>query len=153
MFTCFDKLTLWMFEASGKYVADAADADSIHSLKVCSWFVSSESLSIQAALFEPACTWSYCHLFCRWIHAEYTIKWGAIIVIFFLTGITLKTRVLLDASKRLSIHILIQFISLVSVLHFQGIRHIPVLIVYPLSCEILTKLKIWKRNKTEVVRI
>ncbi|MEW5297054.1 MAG: hypothetical protein WDW36_000287 [Sanguina aurantia] len=48
-----------------------------------------------------------------WIHAEYTIKWGAVIIIFFLTGLTLKTKMLLEAMKRLRVHLLIQFISLV----------------------------------------
>ncbi|MEW5297069.1 MAG: hypothetical protein WDW38_007175 [Sanguina aurantia] len=72
------------------------------------WFVLGVGVAIGVAAAVPDLGKTY-----GWVHAEYTVKWGAIIVVFFLTGLTLKSRALLDASKRLRIHLLIQFLSLV----------------------------------------
>mmetsp|Transcript_6022 Transcript_6022/g.13138 ORF Transcript_6022/g.13138 Transcript_6022/m.13138 type:complete len:489 (+) Transcript_6022:68-1534(+) len=47
-----------------------------------------------------------------WIRSEWSIKYGAVIVIFFLSGLSLKTRTLLTAAQRLPLHICIQIISL-----------------------------------------
>ncbi|KAG1678624.1 hypothetical protein FOA52_012631 [Chlamydomonas sp. UWO 241] len=47
-----------------------------------------------------------------WIRSEYSVKYGAVIVIFLLSGMGLNTRVLLMAVKRLPLHTLIQAISL-----------------------------------------
>ena len=47
-----------------------------------------------------------------WIRAEYSIKIPAIIIIFIISGIGLKTKVLLTALADLKIHVLVQAISL-----------------------------------------
>jgi sodium/bile acid cotransporter 7 len=47
-----------------------------------------------------------------WIRAEYSIKIPAIIIIFIISGIGLKTKVLLTALADLRIHVLVQALSL-----------------------------------------
>jgi solute carrier family 10 (sodium/bile acid cotransporter), member 7 len=46
-----------------------------------------------------------------WIRSEYSVKYGAVIVIFLLTGISLKTKVLVSAFSSLKTHLVIQAIS------------------------------------------
>ncbi|KXZ52329.1 hypothetical protein GPECTOR_10g961 [Gonium pectorale] len=48
-----------------------------------------------------------------WIAAQWSIKYGAVIIIFFLSGISLKTKALLTVLARLHLHLYIQFICLV----------------------------------------
>ncbi|KAG2484749.1 hypothetical protein HYH03_016496 [Edaphochlamys debaryana] len=48
-----------------------------------------------------------------WIAAQWTIKYGAVIIIFFLSGCSLKTRALVNAAARLHVHLFIQSICLV----------------------------------------
>ncbi len=48
-----------------------------------------------------------------WIAAQWSVKYGAVIVIFFLSGLSLKTRALLTAATRLHFHLFIQTVSLV----------------------------------------
>ncbi|PNW86699.1 hypothetical protein CHLRE_02g095085v5 [Chlamydomonas reinhardtii] len=48
-----------------------------------------------------------------WIAAQWTIKYGAVIIIFFLSGCSLKTKALLTAATRLHLHLFIQCICLV----------------------------------------
>lgn len=47
-----------------------------------------------------------------WIAAQYSIQYCAVIVIFILSGMSLKTRVLLNAAAKLPVHVLIQLLSL-----------------------------------------
>jgi hypothetical protein len=46
------------------------------------------------------------------LHAEYTIKWGCVIIIFFLNGLSLSTRNLADEIFHFRLHILTQIFSL-----------------------------------------
>ncbi|EFJ48847.1 hypothetical protein VOLCADRAFT_43621, partial [Volvox carteri f. nagariensis] len=48
-----------------------------------------------------------------WIEAQWSIKYGAVIIIFFLSGLSLKTRALLNVMARLHVHLFIQFLCLV----------------------------------------
>ncbi|GIL97171.1 hypothetical protein Vretimale_2905 [Volvox reticuliferus] len=48
-----------------------------------------------------------------WIAAQWTIKYGAVIIIFLLSGLSLKTRALFTVMARLHVHLFIQFICLV----------------------------------------
>ncbi|KAI8065249.1 SBF-like CPA transporter family-domain-containing protein [Gongronella butleri] len=47
-----------------------------------------------------------------YIRAEWTIKWGAVIVIFFISGLSLRTKILAQTVLRVRLHFLIQFINL-----------------------------------------
>ncbi|PNH11236.1 Sodium/bile acid cotransporter 7 [Tetrabaena socialis] len=48
-----------------------------------------------------------------WVAAQWSIKYGAVIVIFFLSGCSLKTKALVTAAARVHFHLFIQFICLV----------------------------------------
>ncbi|KAG2428566.1 hypothetical protein HYH02_014370 [Chlamydomonas schloesseri] len=48
-----------------------------------------------------------------WIAAQWSIKYGAVIIIFFLSGCSLKTKALVTAATRLHLHLFIQCICLV----------------------------------------
>jgi len=47
------------------------------------------------------------------IQAEWSIKWGAVIVIFLISGLSLRTRILAKTIMRVRLHLLIQCISLI----------------------------------------
>ncbi|KAI8061178.1 SBF-like CPA transporter family-domain-containing protein [Gongronella butleri] len=53
-----------------------------------------------------------------YIHAEWTIKWGAVIVIFLISGLSLRTRILAQTILRVRLHFLIQFVNLVLIPFF-----------------------------------
>ena len=43
-----------------------------------------------------------------WIQAQWTVRYGAVIVIFLLSGMSLKSKVLVQALGRAHLHLLIQ---------------------------------------------
>ncbi|KAI8992416.1 putative sodium bile acid cotransporter [Pilobolus umbonatus] len=47
-----------------------------------------------------------------YIRAEWSVKWGAVVVIFLISGLSLRTRILTRTIFRIRLHFLIQFISL-----------------------------------------
>ncbi|KAG2178700.1 hypothetical protein INT44_001853 [Umbelopsis vinacea] len=47
------------------------------------------------------------------IHSEWSIKWGAVIVIFLISGLSLRTRTLAKTIVRVRLHLMIQVISLI----------------------------------------
>ncbi|KAI8576261.1 hypothetical protein K450DRAFT_257920 [Umbelopsis ramanniana AG] len=47
------------------------------------------------------------------IHSEWSIKWGAVIVIFLISGLSLRTRTLAKTVVRVRLHLMIQIISLI----------------------------------------
>lgn len=47
------------------------------------------------------------------IHSEWSIKWGAVIVIFLISGLSLRTHILAQTIMRVRLHFMIQVISLV----------------------------------------
>ncbi|RUO96924.1 SBF-like CPA transporter family-domain-containing protein [Jimgerdemannia flammicorona] len=47
------------------------------------------------------------------IRAEWSIKWGAVCIIFFISGLSLRTKVLIREIVRVRLHALVQIISLV----------------------------------------
>ncbi|KAI9317297.1 SBF-like CPA transporter family-domain-containing protein [Dichotomocladium elegans] len=47
-----------------------------------------------------------------YIHAEWSIKWGSVIVIFLISGLSLRTRILTQTFMRIRLHLLVQFINL-----------------------------------------
>ncbi|ORX48580.1 hypothetical protein DM01DRAFT_1385505 [Hesseltinella vesiculosa] len=47
-----------------------------------------------------------------YLHAEWSIKWGAVIIIFFISGLSLRTKILAQTVLRVRLHFLIQFINL-----------------------------------------
>ncbi|KAI8079774.1 SBF-like CPA transporter family-domain-containing protein [Halteromyces radiatus] len=47
-----------------------------------------------------------------YLRAEWTIKWGAVIVIFFISGLSLRTKILAQTVLRIRLHLLIQIINL-----------------------------------------
>jgi sodium/bile acid cotransporter 7 len=49
------------------------------------------------------------------IRAEYTVKYGCVIIIFFLSGLSLPTKNLIDQLFRFRLHLLIQVLSLLIV--------------------------------------
>ncbi|ORX49485.1 hypothetical protein DM01DRAFT_332576 [Hesseltinella vesiculosa] len=53
-----------------------------------------------------------------YIHAEWSIKWGAVIIIFLISGMSLRTRILAQTILRVRLHFLIQFINLVIIPFF-----------------------------------
>ncbi|GAA5804299.1 SBF-like CPA transporter family-domain-containing protein [Helicostylum pulchrum] len=48
-----------------------------------------------------------------YIRAEWTIKWGAVVVIFLISGLSLRTKILAETILRVRLHFLIQFINLI----------------------------------------
>ncbi|KAI7883638.1 hypothetical protein K492DRAFT_159234 [Lichtheimia hyalospora FSU 10163] len=53
-----------------------------------------------------------------YLHAEWTIKWGAVIIIFFISGLSLRTQTLAETVLRIRLHLLVQMISLVIIPFF-----------------------------------
>ncbi|CAO3661274.1 unnamed protein product [Rhizopus stolonifer] len=53
-----------------------------------------------------------------YIRAEWTIKWGAVIVIFLISGLSLRTKILAETILRVRLHLLIQIINLVLIPFF-----------------------------------
>ncbi|CAO3625495.1 unnamed protein product [Cunninghamella blakesleeana] len=52
------------------------------------------------------------------LRAEYSIKWGAVIVIFLISGLSLRTKILAQTILRIRLHLLIQIINLVIIPFF-----------------------------------
>ncbi|CAO3655631.1 unnamed protein product [Mucor hiemalis] len=48
-----------------------------------------------------------------YIRAEWSIKWGAVVVIFLISGLSLRTKILAETILRIRLHLLIQIINLV----------------------------------------
>ncbi|KAI9246944.1 SBF-like CPA transporter family-domain-containing protein [Phascolomyces articulosus] len=53
-----------------------------------------------------------------YIHAEWTIKWGAVIVIFLISGLSLRTQTLAKTVLRVRLHMLVQIINLIMIPFF-----------------------------------
>ncbi|RCI01827.1 hypothetical protein CU098_007129 [Rhizopus stolonifer] len=53
-----------------------------------------------------------------YIRAEWTIKWGAVIIIFLISGLSLRTKILAETILRIRLHLLIQIINLVLIPFF-----------------------------------
>ncbi|KAI9249358.1 SBF-like CPA transporter family-domain-containing protein [Helicostylum pulchrum] len=53
-----------------------------------------------------------------YIHAEWSIKWGAVVIIFLISGLSLRTRILAQTLLRVRLHLLIQVINLVLIPFF-----------------------------------
>ncbi|KAI7884826.1 hypothetical protein K492DRAFT_124696, partial [Lichtheimia hyalospora FSU 10163] len=53
-----------------------------------------------------------------YIHAEWSIKWGAVIIIFLISGLSLRTRILTQTFMRIRLHLLVQLINLVIIPFF-----------------------------------
>ncbi|ORZ01878.1 SBF-like CPA transporter family-domain-containing protein [Absidia repens] len=53
-----------------------------------------------------------------YIRAEWSIKWGAVIVIFLISGLSLRTKILAQTILRIRLHFLIQVINLVLIPFF-----------------------------------
>ncbi|CAF1203845.1 unnamed protein product [Adineta steineri] len=70
------------------------------------WFILSLLISLLFAYLFPKLGSSDGPL-----HTEYTIKWGCVILIFFLSGLSLSTNNLLDQIFEIRLHILIQTFS------------------------------------------
>ncbi|KAI9310729.1 SBF-like CPA transporter family-domain-containing protein [Dichotomocladium elegans] len=52
------------------------------------------------------------------IHSEWSIKWGAVIIIFLISGLSLRTQTLAKTVIRIRLHLLVQLISLVIIPFF-----------------------------------
>ncbi|KAI7888548.1 SBF-like CPA transporter family-domain-containing protein [Mucor mucedo] len=48
-----------------------------------------------------------------YIRAEWSIKWGAVVVIFLISGLSLRTKILAETILRIRLHLLIQIINLI----------------------------------------
>ncbi|KAK4511938.1 uncharacterized protein ATC70_003937 [Mucor velutinosus] len=53
-----------------------------------------------------------------YIRAEWSIKWGAVVVIFLISGLSLRTRILAQTLLRVRLHFLIQTINLIIIPFF-----------------------------------
>ncbi|KAL7308189.1 LRR receptor-like serine/threonine-protein kinase RGI2 [Mucor circinelloides] len=53
-----------------------------------------------------------------YIRAEWSIKWGAVVVIFLISGLSLRTRILAQTLLRVRLHLLIQTINLIMIPFF-----------------------------------
>ncbi|CAO3698170.1 unnamed protein product [Rhizopus stolonifer] len=53
-----------------------------------------------------------------YIRAEWTIKWGAVIIIFLISGLSLRTKILAETILRVRLHFLIQIINLILIPFF-----------------------------------
>ncbi|KAI9263124.1 SBF-like CPA transporter family-domain-containing protein [Phascolomyces articulosus] len=53
-----------------------------------------------------------------YIHAEWSIKWGAVIIIFLISGLSLRTRILTQTFMRIRLHLLVQIINLIIIPFF-----------------------------------
>jgi sodium/bile acid cotransporter 7 len=107
--------------ADGKEAAIKADSTSQSSRKrpppiwkriisylIAQWLVFGLGLAVLLAWAFPSVGKNGGHL-----RAEYTIKWGAIAVIFLLTGLSLSTRAFLNQALNFHLHIVTQFISFI----------------------------------------
>ncbi len=79
----------------------------VRGLAVKHWFILGLGFAIGFAAAVPNLGKSG-----GWIRSEYSIKIPATVVIFILSGIGLKTKVLVTASSQLHVHALIQGVSL-----------------------------------------
>ncbi|KAI8880076.1 hypothetical protein K501DRAFT_192130 [Backusella circina FSU 941] len=85
----------------------------IFSLLVKYWFLLGLLIAILLAIFFPDVARKGGH-----IRAEWTIKWGAVIVIFLISGLSLRTKILAETILRVRLHFLIQVINLVLIPFF-----------------------------------
>ncbi|KAG2206772.1 hypothetical protein INT47_003714 [Mucor saturninus] len=53
-----------------------------------------------------------------YIRAEWSIKWGAVVIIFLISGLSLRTRILAQTLLRVRLHFLIQVINLIMIPFF-----------------------------------
>ncbi|KAI8639532.1 SBF-like CPA transporter family-domain-containing protein [Parasitella parasitica] len=53
-----------------------------------------------------------------YVRAEWSIKWGAVVIIFLISGLSLRTKILAQTLLRVRLHLLIQTISLVIIPFF-----------------------------------
>ncbi|ORZ16882.1 SBF-like CPA transporter family-domain-containing protein [Absidia repens] len=53
-----------------------------------------------------------------YVHAEWSIKWGAVIVIFLISGLSLRTKILAQTILRVRLHFLIQVVNLILIPSF-----------------------------------
>ncbi|CDH58359.1 member of the slc10 carrier family [Lichtheimia corymbifera JMRC:FSU:9682] len=53
-----------------------------------------------------------------YIHAEWSIKWGAVIIIFLISGLSLRTKILTQTLLRVRLHLLVQIINLIIIPFF-----------------------------------
>ncbi|KAI8147847.1 SBF-like CPA transporter family-domain-containing protein [Fennellomyces sp. T-0311] len=53
-----------------------------------------------------------------YIRAEWSIKWGAVIIIFLISGLSLRTRILTQTFMRIRLHLLVQIINLIIIPFF-----------------------------------
>ncbi|KAI7857347.1 SBF-like CPA transporter family-domain-containing protein [Circinella umbellata] len=53
-----------------------------------------------------------------YIRAEWSIKWGAVILIFLISGLSLRTRILTQTFMRIRLHLLVQIINLIIIPFF-----------------------------------
>ncbi|KAI7900584.1 SBF-like CPA transporter family-domain-containing protein [Cokeromyces recurvatus] len=81
---------------------------SAWSLFVKYWFLLGLMIAILLAVFFPNVARKG-----GYIRAEWTIKWGAVIVIFLISGLSLRTKILAETILRIRLHLLIQIINLI----------------------------------------
>ncbi|KAI9474241.1 MAG: SBF-like CPA transporter family-domain-containing protein [Benjaminiella poitrasii] len=72
------------------------------------WFLLGLLIAIILAVFFPNVARKGGYL-----RAEWTIKWGAVIVIFLISGLSLRTKILAETILRIRLHLLIQIINLI----------------------------------------
>ncbi|KAI8055585.1 SBF-like CPA transporter family-domain-containing protein [Gilbertella persicaria] len=72
------------------------------------WFLLGLAIAIILAIFFPNVARKG-----GYIRAEWTIKWGAVIVIFLISGLSLRTKILAETILRVRLHLLIQIINLI----------------------------------------
>ncbi|KAI8375577.1 SBF-like CPA transporter family-domain-containing protein [Blakeslea trispora] len=72
------------------------------------WFLLGLAIAIILAIFFPNVARKG-----GYIRAEWTIKWGAVIIIFLISGLSLRTKILAQTILRVRLHLLIQIINLV----------------------------------------
>ncbi|KAI8971857.1 SBF-like CPA transporter family-domain-containing protein [Mycotypha africana] len=81
---------------------------TVGSLFAKYWFLLGLFIAIILAIFFPNVARKGGYL-----RAEWTIKWGAVIVIFLISGLSLRTKILAETILRLRLHFLIQTINLI----------------------------------------
>ncbi|CAO0797387.1 unnamed protein product [Mucor circinelloides] len=72
------------------------------------WFLLGLLVAIILAIFFPNVARKG-----GYIRAEWSIKWGAVVVIFLISGLSLRTKILAETILRIRLHFLIQFINLI----------------------------------------
>jgi sodium/bile acid cotransporter 7 len=77
------------------------------------WFLLGLLVSIILAIFFPNVARKG-----GYIRAEWTIKWGAVVVIFLISGLSLRTKILAQTILRVRLHFLIQVINLIIIPFF-----------------------------------